>query len=170
MRILIVGINFFPELTGIGKYTGEMAVSISQHGHQVQVITAPPYYPHWQVQKGYHWWSYRKEEWNTISINRCPLWIPRQPTGLKRIIHLLSFAVSSIPPLLMSLRWRPDIVICIAPALFSAPGAWIAANLAKAKSWLHIQDFELEAALELGLVLYKPIDKKILLSIGNNGY
>jgi len=26
MRLLIYGLNFSPELTGIGKYTGEMAV------------------------------------------------------------------------------------------------------------------------------------------------
>ena len=29
MRVLIHGINYFPELTGIGKYTGEMAFSLA---------------------------------------------------------------------------------------------------------------------------------------------
>ena len=38
MRILIHGINFSPELTGIGKYSGEMAEWRATHGHEVRVV------------------------------------------------------------------------------------------------------------------------------------
>ena len=34
-RILLYGINFAPELTGIGKYTGELAAWLAERGHQV---------------------------------------------------------------------------------------------------------------------------------------
>ena len=51
MRILIHGINFSPELTGIGKYSGEMAEWLVAQGHEVRVVTAPPYYPEWRVGK-----------------------------------------------------------------------------------------------------------------------
>ena len=47
-KILVVGLNFQPEITGIGKYTGEMAAYLSSKGHQVRVITTPPYYPYWR--------------------------------------------------------------------------------------------------------------------------
>ena len=53
MRILIYGLNFLPELTGIGKYTGEMAEWLSSRGHEVHVVTAPPYYPQWRVADGF---------------------------------------------------------------------------------------------------------------------
>ena len=49
MKILIHGINFSPEFTGIGKYSGEMAEWLATHGHEVRVVTAPPYYPQWRV-------------------------------------------------------------------------------------------------------------------------
>ena len=49
MKILVYGINYSPELTGIGKYTGEMVEWMAEQGHDVRVITAPPYYPEWQV-------------------------------------------------------------------------------------------------------------------------
>ena len=62
-KILIIGINFSPELTGIGKYTGEMAAYLSENNHEVHVVTAPPYYPYWQVQAGYKAWQYRQEIW-----------------------------------------------------------------------------------------------------------
>jgi colanic acid biosynthesis glycosyl transferase WcaI len=53
MKILLYGINFAPELTGIGKYTGEMATWLVAQGHQVRLVTAPPYYPAWAVSPGY---------------------------------------------------------------------------------------------------------------------
>ena len=49
MKILIHGINFAPELVGIGKYTGEMVGWLAARGHAVRVVAAPPYYPDWAV-------------------------------------------------------------------------------------------------------------------------
>ena len=152
METLIIGINFSPELTGIGKYTGELAEYLVEAGHEVRVITAPPYYPQWQVQDGYSSWRYRRERRRGIVIYRCPLWVPARPTGLKRILHLASFGLSSLPPAILLAGWRPQVVLSIAPALLSAPAALLSARLAGAKAWLHIQDFELEAAVSLGLV------------------
>lgn len=152
LRILIVGLNFHPEPTGTGKYTGELAAYLAGQGHQVRVITAPPYYPHWQVQPSYRAGRYQKETWQGVGIQRCPLWVPRHPTGFTRLIHLSTFALSSLPALLSQLRWKPSVVLCIAPALMNAPFALVFAHLSGAKAWLHIQDFELDAALKLGLL------------------
>lgn len=89
-----------------------------------------------------------------MAIWRCPLWVPKRPSGLTRLLHLASFALSSLPVLLAQYRWRPDVVITVAPALFCAPGALLLAKLCGpgTRSWLHIQDFELDAAFELGLL------------------
>lgn len=152
MRILIVGINYHPELTGIGKYTGEMSLYLSGQGNEVRVITAPPYYPYWQVQPNYRYWQYKHETLQGVDVFRCPLWVPRKPSGITRMIHLLSFTISSLPVLLLQVRWKPDLVLCIAPAIFNAPFALLTARLSKAKTWLHIQDFELDAALQLGML------------------
>lgn len=70
MKILIYGINYSPELTGIGKYSGEMGEWLSTHKHQVRVITAPPYYPEWNVKKDYSAWLYKKEHQDGIEIFR----------------------------------------------------------------------------------------------------
>jgi colanic acid biosynthesis glycosyl transferase WcaI len=67
-------------------------------------------------------------------------------------LHLFSFALSSLPLLFRHLFWRPQIILVVAPALFCAPGAWFAARLSGARCWLHIQDFEVDAAFELGLI------------------
>jgi colanic acid biosynthesis glycosyl transferase WcaI len=153
VRILIYGLNFFPELTGIGKYTGELAERLAQQGHAVYVVTAPPYYPAWKVAAPYQSWVYRHQRMGHLSVLRCPLWVPRRPSGLKRILHLASFALSSFPIVLaQAVRRRPAIVWTVEPALFCAPAAVLAARLCNARTWLHIQDFEADAAFDLGLV------------------
>lgn len=152
MKILIYTINYVPELTGVGKYTGEMAEWLVLAGHEVRIVTAPPYYPKWQIAAGYTGWRYRKETMAGVSIWRCPLWVPSRPSGLKRLLHLASFAFSSLPVMLRQLFWLPDVILTIEPPLFCAPAAWICARLSGARVWLHIQDFEVDAAFELGIL------------------
>lgn len=152
MRILIVGINFSPELTGIGKYNGEMARWFAAKGHEVRVVTAPPYYPEWKVAKDYSGWRYGREKIDGVTVFRCPLWVPSRPSGLKRILHLASFALSSFLVMLGQMLWKPDVVFVVEPPLFCSPGALLAATLCGAKTWLHVQDFEIDAAFELGLI------------------
>ena len=153
MKVLVYGLNYAPEPVGIGKYSGELAPWLMARGHQVRVITAPPYFPSWRLAAGHHN-SYTVKHLHGVRVQRCPLWVPRRPTGLTRLIHLASFALSSLPPLLAQLRWRPDVVITVAPAFFCAPGALLLGYLCgrRTTSWLHIQDFELDAAFQLGLL------------------
>ena len=165
MRVLIVGINFAPELTGIGKFSGEMAEFLYKDLNEIRIITTPPYYPHWKVQDGYHWWKYTLEIWGGLKIWRCPLWVPSRPSGLKRLVHLFSFAISSLPVLFSQVIWKPDLILCVAPTIFSAPFVLAAARMGGAKTWLHIQDFELDAATALGMLpagdMLNPIFGKI---------
>jgi len=151
MKILLYGINYSPELTGIGKYSGEQARWLASQGHDVRVVTAPPYYPHWQVGEGYSPWRFRRERVDGVTVLRCPLYVPRKPTALKRLLHLMSFSASSCLAVLGQLRWRPDLVILVVPTLFCAPQALLLAKLSGAKSVLHIQDFEVDAMFGLGM-------------------
>jgi colanic acid biosynthesis glycosyl transferase WcaI len=153
MKIIIYGINFSPEEIGIGKYTGELAEWLSNYGWEVCALSAPPYYPAWEVSPEYSSWRYAHEITGRVRVVRCPLYIPRSPNGFKRILHLLSFALSSFPILLKEvLAWKPDVVLAVEPPFFGAIGAAIAARLGKVKSWLHIQDLEIDAAFDLNLL------------------
>lgn len=157
MKLLFYGINYSPELTGIGKYTGEMASWFAAAGHDVRVITAPPYYPNWKVGEGYSAGRYQREERNGVTVFRTPLWVPARPGGLKRLVHLASFALASMPTLFRQWRWAPDVVWVVEPPLMCAPAAAAFASLTGAKSWLHIQDYEVDAAFDLGLIKGKTL-------------
>lgn len=151
MKILIYGLNFSPELTGVGKYTGDMAAWLANQGHDIRVITAPPYYPEWRIANGYSAWG-SEEEISGVSVFRTPLWVPASPTTVKRLLHLISFAIGSIPQLFRQLTWRPNIIVCIAPSFFCAPSSLLFASLSGCRSWLHIQDFEIDAMFGLGMI------------------
>jgi len=152
MKILIVGLNYAPELTGVGKYTAEMAEALACEGHDVRVVCGPPYYPQWRIADGFSAWRYRAETRSGVRVLRVPLWVPARPSGLARLPHLASYALTSLPVLAAQLGWRAEVVMSIAPSLMSAPAAWLVARLIGAKSWLHIQDYEVDAAFDLGLI------------------
>ena len=66
MRVLIYGLNFAPELTGVGRYTADMADWLQEQGHEVRVVTAYPYYPAWRILEGYPAWRWSREVWRGI--------------------------------------------------------------------------------------------------------
>lgn len=152
MRILIYSANFAPELTGIGKYSGDMAWWLAEQGHEVRVVCAPPYYPTWQLDRKYRWPPYRREKWHGVDVWRTPLWVPKSPKGLTRLLHLLSFALASFPVMLWQVAWRPEVVLTVAPAFMCAPAGLLTAWLSRAKCWLHLQDFEVDVAFGMGLL------------------
>ncbi len=218
MRILIHGLNFAPELVGVGKFTGDMAYWLAERGHDVRAVTAPPFNPAARVAPGYSAWLYRREnraysgvsdtaaasdvseqgrisrdaapphrsarsvmssasaglmisearskdaamQVGSLSIFRCPLWVPQTPSAGKRALHLASFAFSSFWSMLRQVPWRPEVVLVIEPTLLCVPGAWLAARLSGAKSWFHVQDLEADAAFEMGLLTSSQLRRLVM--------
>jgi colanic acid biosynthesis glycosyl transferase WcaI len=146
MKIVLYSINYAPELTGVGKYNAEFCEHVAAAGHEVSAITAVPYYPEWKVAEGYaNRWG--KESIRGVTVYRSPLYVPKHLTTLKRLLHLMSFALSSTVSLARLLRSSPDVLIVLQPTLFTAPLALLWAKLTGAQAVLHIQDFELDAML-----------------------
>ena len=152
MKLLICSANYAPEMTGIGKYSGEMAVWLAHRGHDVRVVAAPPYYPEWRVADSHRGRGFCREFIDGVKVWRAPVWVPAAPGGLKRVLHLLSFAATSFVPMLMQVFWKPDVVLVVAPAFVCAPAGLLTARLSGARAWLHVQDFEVDVAFSQGLL------------------
>lgn len=152
-RVLVVALNYAPELTGIGKYVGEMVEHMTASGFEVRVVTAPPYYPEWKVGAGFSGLRWCREQRNGAEVFRCPVYVKQRPSGVQRMLHLASFALSSLPVIFwQALSWRPQMVFVVEPTLGYVPAAWLAGRMVSAKLWLHVQDFEVDAAFGLGLL------------------
>ena len=153
LRVLIVGLNYAPEPIGIAPYTTGLAEHLSGSGHHVQVVAGRPYYPQWRVYPGFAAIRWTRSVENGVALTRCPHYVPAVPSGAKRILHHLSFAAAALPVVVVRvLRERPQVVLCVMPSLVSAATARIAAWLGRAPLWLHVQDFEVDAAFATGLV------------------
>lgn len=156
MNILLCGVNYFPEFTGIGKYNTELCNYLAET-HKVSVITTPPYYPHWQVQKPYRSFAWKKEVIGKVEVCRGPLYVPKKVTGLSRIIHELSFALGSLPYWFAFLFRRVDLVICVYPPLIFTPLPLLFARFKRIPVTYHVQDLQVDAARDLRIIKSKPL-------------
>lgn len=152
MRILVFGINYAPELTGIGKYTGEMCEWLAQKGHEVEVITSMPYYPEWKIRKAYQgkWWF--TETINNVKVRRTVFYVPEKVSGTTRIIHEFSFLLSSSVWWFKSMFKSYDLVISPYPPLIIGVWPYLYSIFHKTKWVFHIQDLQVDAARDLGLI------------------
>ncbi len=149
-NITFIGLNYAPEDTAIGLYSTQMVEALLAAGAKVTVITAFPYYPHWKISNEYiNQPRFLKEEIEDLTIYRYKQYVPAQPTFLKRVIHIASFTLGNL--INTNKIKDTDLVVSIIPFTSSA---WLGIKLSKkfnCPHWIHIQDFEFDAAMESGL-------------------
>jgi colanic acid biosynthesis glycosyl transferase WcaI len=164
-RILLIGGNFSPEPTGIGKYNGEMINWLAANGYTCTVVTTYPYYPHWKIQSDYQkassWYakeSIRTEGSKTVTVLRCPHYVPQNPTGLRRILSDATFFLSALFRLLPLLFIRKyDIVMTVVPAFHIGLLGLLYKKVKGATFLYHIQDLQIEAAQQLNMIKSKTV-------------
>jgi colanic acid biosynthesis glycosyl transferase WcaI len=163
-RVLLIGGNFSPELTGIGKYNGEMINWLSENGFECTVITTYPYYPEWKLQEPYakngRWFKRETKVTSagTFRVIRCPHYVPKSPSALKRLISDISILFSTfiaLIPFLFSKKY--DYVMSVAPP-FALGILGIFYKITKGAAFLyHVQDLQVDAARELNMIRSKFI-------------
>jgi len=164
-RVLLISHNFSPELVGMGKYNGEMINWLVGRGYDCSVITTFPYYPFWKVQPPYNNLWYKKEvsqdpvSKGTLTIIRCPIYIPKDPTGKQRTIQDFSFWLSKFFAVfkLIVTNKKFDLIITIAPPFHLAYLGLLLRKLSGGKLLYHVQDLQIEAARDLKLFSNKRV-------------
>jgi colanic acid biosynthesis glycosyl transferase WcaI len=146
-EITFIGLNFAPEDSAIGLYSSEWVNQLESDGHNVTVVTGFPYYPQWSVFKQYkNKPRFLQEYIGGTKILRYRQYVPKAPTFFKRIVHIIDFTVGSLFNLFKIKKC--DLVIAVVPFTTSAFLGWIQKKRFNSKFWIHIQDFELDAALQ----------------------
>lgn len=167
--IMLIGYNYSPEPTGIGKYSGEMIQWLANKGYNCTVLTTYPYYPYWKVQEPYfkkRFW-YHKETKNyqsggKITVYRCPMYVPSEPSGKKRMLLDLSFMTSAFFQLVILLfKKKIHTVITVVPSFQFGLLGYFYKVFKNAKTVYHIQDLQIEAAQDLNMISSKKIIKTL---------
>ncbi|RFS19672.1 colanic acid biosynthesis glycosyltransferase WcaI [Chitinophaga silvatica] len=154
-RILLISPNFSPEATGIGKFNGELIAALAEKGFECSVITTYPYYPEQNDFISYnakrYWFS--KESFSSAIIYRCPQYVPKHSTAIKRIFQELTFLFTAFIQLLQLLPGRRfTYVITIAPPFHTGLLAVFYKWCKKTTAIYHIQDLQIEIAKTFQLI------------------
>lgn len=150
-KITIIGINYFPEDTAIGLYTSQLAEYLNLNNIDVTVITGFPYYPAWRIHENYRSKKrFLEENINGIRVLRYKQYVPKKPTFIKRILHLLDFSLGTLFNIFKVKK--TDVILCVVPFIGSVFLGKILSKLKGAKLWVHIQDFEFDAVSDSNLI------------------
>jgi colanic acid biosynthesis glycosyl transferase WcaI len=150
MKVLILSINYWPEVAGIGAFTTCRAEYLAASGHDVAVCTAFPYYPEWKVPQGYAGKLAATEERNGVRIFRSYVYVPNPVTSLKRVLHEGSFIVSSM--IRAVARKRPDVLLVVSPPLGLAVSAVLLSRMWGIPYVFDVEDLQPDSAAELGML------------------
>jgi colanic acid biosynthesis glycosyl transferase WcaI len=153
MKIAVLGINYWPDETGIAPFTTGKCEYLASCGHKVTAFTAMPYYPAWEVPDSYRRRLFIREQRAGVTIVRSWLYVPKRLSSLKRIIHEASFVVSSFMRSVGSSgKNRPDVLIVVTPPLALGLTAFVLSRKWKIPFVQHVADLQPDAAVDLGML------------------
>jgi colanic acid biosynthesis glycosyl transferase WcaI len=147
-RVLLIGINYAPEMTGVGLNNVAMADLLSSAGHSVEVITGVPHYPEWRVRPEYRRRFRRSETMNGVLVERFRHYVPHRHTAYNRGLYELTFLLNAA---IFRPSSRPDAVIGVVPSLGGGLLARLYAARAKAPWGIVFSDLMGRAAADAGM-------------------
>jgi colanic acid biosynthesis glycosyl transferase WcaI len=150
MRILVWGINYAPEVTGIAPCNVALCEFLRRTGHDAHMLTTFRYYPEWRKGAGDAGKLYRTDVINGVPVHRCWHYVPSRVSALKRILHEGSFVAASF---LRALTLpRADMVVIVSPPLLLGAAGWLLGKLCGVPFVFHVQDLQPDAAVGLGML------------------
>ncbi|MGE3974620.1 MAG: glycosyltransferase family 4 protein [Bdellovibrionales bacterium] len=149
MKILILTQYFWPENFQIN----DLAEGLRVKGHQVEVLTGKPNYPHGKFFKGYRFLSPMREMFGEIPVFRAPL-IPRfRSKGWQLILNYFSFVFFASLFVPWIGRRRYDLVLVFEPSpIFQALPAILLKKIYKTPVALWVLDLWPESLEATGAV------------------
>jgi colanic acid biosynthesis glycosyl transferase WcaI len=148
LSVLVVGIYFAPDLTGIAPYTTAMCEDLALMGARVEVVTGIPHYPAWRVADGYRFGVRWHERRGTVEITRVRHVVPKRQDPVRRAAYELTFWAGAR---LAVRQARPDVVLAVTPNLGAVPVALAAGGAAGVPVGVVVQDLVGLAAVQSGM-------------------
>ena len=148
-RLLITGVNYWPEVTGIAPYTTGLAEHLASIGAGVTVLTAMPSYPAWEVFDGYRGTWRRRHRERGVDVRRFRTYVPAHQSAVRRAGYESSYLAHAITH--GRLRPAPEAVVGVVPSLSGGLLARIEARRYRCPYGLIVQDLMGPAAAQSGI-------------------
>lgn len=151
MKIHLITNLFHPdELAGAALYT-DLARYYKARGNDIRVTSTFSYYPAWRLRPEDEGVTLREEEVDGIPLRRLKMYVPSQASGFKRLLSDASFLSALIRKAPFP-GWQPDVVISACSMLSQCVAQRFLYWGKKIPRLLIIQDFVVDAALELNML------------------
>ncbi len=150
MRIIVWGINYAPEFTGIAPHNVALCEFLQERGHDARMVTTFSYYPTWQKRPEDRGKVYRTDQIHGVPVHRCWHFVPPRVSALKRILHEATFVLTST--LRQLTLARPDVYVLVSPPLLLGAAGWLVGLIKGAPFVYHVQDMQPDAAVGLGML------------------
>jgi len=154
MKILVLGTNFHPEVTGVAPLTTDLCDYLVQQGHTVEVICTFPHYPEWAKRKENKWKIYDHHNYKGVTINRVWNYVPRRLNTITRVMYdtiiSFSFLIGSF-----FIHNKPKVILAICSPLQVGFSAWIISKRFNVPFYFHLQDLIPESAANTGMIKNK---------------
>ncbi len=150
MRLLMLGINYWPEETGIAVFNTGRCEYLASRGHDTTMCTGFPYYPRWLIDDAYRGRLVARETRNGVRILRSWLHVPARVTTAQRVLHEASFVASSCLRALVASP--PQLLVTVSPPLGLAVSSLVLSRVWGVPYVFHVPDLQPDAAVDLGML------------------
>lgn len=155
LKILVSSLYFHPDHSGIALYSTDLSAFFAEKGHEVTVVAAFPFYPHWKKQERDRGRLFGSADYEGVRLLRGYLYVPQEVTTLKRMLHELSFTVFASLNFLRA--GRHDCTVILSPPLLLGLVGVVFKYLWRSQLVFHVQDLQTDAAECLGMIRQKGL-------------
>ena len=148
MRVLILSQYYSPEPV---EKVHDLASGLVRNGHDVEVLTGFPCYPHGKIYPGFRQRLISREEMDGVTVRRIPQLPDHSRSVIRRVLYYVSFAISAMLIGPFALR-RPDVIVVYQAALPVGIAGWWLSRLRGTRLVLDVVDLWPESVTASGLL------------------
>lgn len=150
MRILLLIIQFPPDVNSTGLLMEQVCEGLMAYGHEVSVITAFPHYEKFRVWDEYRGKLAERSRYRGLDVLR--LYVYASGTKQRMFHRLLSYlSFNALATMAALLSRRPyDVILCPNGSFFTGISAWISGGLRGIPFVYNVQDLYPEAPVKAG--------------------
>ena len=151
MRVVVIGLNYPPEVAGIAPQTAALCRYLTARGDAVYMLTARPHYPAWRVRQGYSRGAFTREVEHGVQVIRLASYVPRNPGSLmRRMLYDGSFALTaSLAALVMP---RADVYLYVGAQPAVALATALVARVRRRPWVAKVADLAVNAGAAVGII------------------
>jgi colanic acid biosynthesis glycosyl transferase WcaI len=152
MRLLVVSVNYAPEMTGFARHVSRLSEYFVRKGDEVTVVTAFPFAPRWKRWPEYDGMWVRRERTAGVDVIRVTHFVPRRPSSTwQRLLMEVTFCAAAAWQL-FRLHRRFDAILYVGAQPAVAMLTRIASALGRIPYIVWINDLAAEAARDVGII------------------